>query len=102
MPPAETRPDVRRPEAERETHDITKILPPYQVVLYNDDVHEMTEVVRAIVRSVNGVGLERATRIMLEAHFSGKARVIVCPKELAELYRERLQTYGLTVTIEPA
>jgi ATP-dependent Clp protease adaptor protein ClpS len=37
---------------------------------------------------------------MMEAHQKGKAVVITCPLELAELYRERLQTFGLTATIE--
>ena len=32
----------------------------------------------------------------------GKATVTTCPLELAELYRDRLQSCGLTATIEPA
>jgi ATP-dependent Clp protease adaptor protein ClpS len=39
---------------------------------------------------------------MLEAHNSGQAVVIVCPLEQAEYYQQRLQTYGLTVTIRRA
>ncbi len=39
-------------------------------------------------------------RIMLEAHNSGRAVVIVCPLEPAELYRERLESCSLTATIE--
>jgi ATP-dependent Clp protease adapter protein ClpS len=39
---------------------------------------------------------------MLDAHDNGKAVVIVCPLELAELYRERLESCGLTATIEKA
>ena len=42
------------------------------------------------------------TRIMLEAHLTGVALVTVCPLELAELYRERLESCGLTATIEAA
>jgi ATP-dependent Clp protease adaptor protein ClpS len=37
---------------------------------------------------------------MLEAHNSGKAVVTTCPLELAELYRDRLGSFGLTATIE--
>ena len=37
---------------------------------------------------------------MLEAHEEGVATVVVCPLELAELYRDRLQTFKLTSTIE--
>ena len=32
----------------------------------------------------------------------GKATVTTCPLELAELYRDRLQSCGLTATIQPA
>jgi ATP-dependent Clp protease adapter protein ClpS len=46
--------------------------------------------------------LKKATRIMYEAHTTGQAVVKSCHKELAELYHERLQGEGLTVSIEPA
>ena len=36
------------------------------------------------------------------AHTNGQATVITCAKEEAELYRERLQSFGLTATIEQA
>ncbi|MGH2583624.1 MAG: hypothetical protein ACRDJE_01785 [Dehalococcoidia bacterium] len=39
---------------------------------------------------------------MLEAHEHGRALVIVCPLERAELYRDRLESRGLTATIEKA
>ena len=56
--------------------------------------------VRALVKSVPNLGTTRATKIMLEAHNRGKAVVTTCPLELAELYRDRLQSFGLTATIE--
>ena len=52
------------------------------------------------------IGLERARtcqeaiEIMLEAHNNGQAIVIICPLEHAELYRDRLQSFGLTATIQ--
>jgi ATP-dependent Clp protease adapter protein ClpS len=51
---------------------------------------------------VPSLTVERAAEIMLEAHNHGQAKVITCPKEQAELYRERLEGCGLTATIEPA
>ena len=48
------------------------------------------------------LGRRKAILIMLEAHSTGRAVVIVCPQEQAEFYAERLGTYGLTVTIERA
>ncbi len=38
---------------------------------------------------------------MLTAHLTGSAVVVVCSKEVAEYYQERLLSHGLTATIEP-
>jgi ATP-dependent Clp protease adaptor protein ClpS len=62
----------------------------------------MIHVVRPLIKSVPNLGTTRATKIMLEAHNRGKAIVTTCPLELAELYRERLESFGLTATIEKA
>jgi hypothetical protein len=47
-----------------------------------------------------GVNIERATAIMWEAHTQGRALLITCPLELAELSRDRLATFSLTSIIE--
>ena len=92
-PEIQTRPDVgTRPV----------ILPPYAVVLYNDDHNEMMYVVRSLLMCVPEVGPDQAVAIMFEAHENGRALVIVCPLERAELYRDRLESRGLTATIEKA
>ena len=74
--------------------------PPYQVLLHNDDCNTMDHVVRSITRSVPQVPVREAMRIMLAAHRTGVACVITCPLEHAELYRDNLQSCGLTATIE--
>ena len=81
---------------------LQRLLPPYAVVLHNDDKNDMVHVVRSLMRSIPALSLQKATKIMLEAHNEGKARVIVCPLEQAELYRDRLQSCSLTATIERA
>lgn len=90
------------PRTDEEVQQILRLLPRYRVVLHNDDVHSMDEVVLALVRVVPALGPQGAMRVMLEAHTHGSAEVIVCPKEQAEYYRERLEAFGLTSTIEPA
>lgn len=84
------------------THSLSEILPPYRVILHNDDVNEMGHVVRALLVSVPELSPEQAVEIMLHAHEFGQADVIVCPLERAELYRDRLEAHGLTATIERA
>ena len=85
-------------EQEQRVHQ--QILPPWRVLLHDDDVNDMAHVVRALLRSVTSLTVEHAAQIMLEAHLHGVAQVIVCPKEHAEMYRERLEQHGLTSTIE--
>ncbi len=82
--------------------DLTKLLPPYKVLLHNDDHNSMDHVVRSLMRSIPKLSRAAAVSIMLEAHLTGVAVVTTCPLELAELYRERLESCGLTATIEPA
>ena len=88
-------------DTERMRETLTRLLPPYRVLLHNDDHNDMAHVVRALLRSVPSLSTEAAVRIMLTAHLRGMAQVIVCVKEQAELYCERLTGFGLTATMEP-
>src|SRR5262249_31065130 len=87
---------------EERTRSLDELLPPYCVVLHNDDVNDMGHVVRSLLESVPELTPERAEEVMLAAHLQGKAEVIRCPLERAELYRDRLEACGLTATIEAA
>jgi ATP-dependent Clp protease adaptor protein ClpS len=87
------------PFTEQRTKSLEELLPPVTVVLHNDDVNSMDHVVHALLVSVPEVDVERAAEIMLVAHNHGQANVISCPLERAELYRDRLESHGLTVTI---
>ena len=78
------------------------LVPRYAVVLHNDDVNEMGHVVNSLLKSVPALSRQRAEEIMMEAHNTGRAVVIVCPLEPAELYRDRLQGFKLTATLEKA
>jgi len=89
------------PDLEERTWLETIVLPPWKVLLYNDDVHSMDEVVLALLSTVQSLSVEEAVRIMLEAHNTGVAVVTTAPRERAEFYRERLESFGLTCTIEP-
>jgi ATP-dependent Clp protease adaptor protein ClpS len=101
VPGVETRPGIETtPDVGTEKKE--GILPPWLVILHNDDHNEMLYVVRSLIKSVPKLGATRATQIMLEAHNHGKAVVTTCPLELAELYRDRLESFGLTATIEKA
>jgi len=75
-------------------------MPPWKVILHNDDVHTMDEVVKRI-RQLTTLTEEQAIQRMLEAHKTGCALLLVTHQERAELYVEQFATYKLTVTAEP-
>lgn len=76
--------------------------PPWSVILHNDWINGMGRVVCVLKKSIPGMTIKKATRIMWTAHTEGRAVVKSCHKEPAELYEERLKAKKLTATIEPA
>jgi ATP-dependent Clp protease adaptor protein ClpS len=77
-----------------------RILPPWRVLLHNDDVNDMLHVVKALLQCVPSLSVRQAKDVMLEAHTHGVAQVVICPREHAEMYCERLEQQGLISTIE--
>ena len=108
-----TAPLIAPPRTKPRAESKTRLLPPYHVVLANDDDHSMDFVVD-VLRKVLGVTVEQAMAFMLEAHTSGRAVIWTGPKEVAELKAEQVSTFHevrakggrdlgpLGVTIEPA
>jgi len=78
-----------------------KLAPRYRVLLHNDDHNSMEYVVQVLLTTVQSLTQPQAVSIMMEAHHSGVALVIVCAQEHAEFYCETLKGHGLTSTIEP-
>lgn len=83
------------------SHPRQDTLAPFHVILHNDDVNDMQHVVDALV-AVTPTRTADAHRIMLQAHFQGRAIVLTTHRERAELYRDRLGSKGLVATVEPA
>jgi ATP-dependent Clp protease adaptor protein ClpS len=77
-----------------------KMLPPYKVILHNDDKNDFMHVIESIVM-LTSLGKDMAELRTVEAHKSGCALLLVTHRERAELYAEQFQSRGLTVTIEP-
>jgi ATP-dependent Clp protease adaptor protein ClpS len=77
-----------------------QMLPPWKVLLHNDDVNTMEFVVMTVMQ-VAALKEQDAVTRTIEAHKSGVALLLVTHKERAELYKEQFESKGLTVTIEP-
>ena len=87
---------VARPK----TSPVTRMLPPYKVLLHNDDVNDMLFVVEKVFE-LTPLTVEEAVERMLEAHQAGVALLLVTHRERAELYHEQFATYKLSTSIEP-
>jgi ATP-dependent Clp protease adaptor protein ClpS len=90
----------------------TRLLPPYHVILENDDHHSF-EFVIGVLQKVLGCATERAVQLTQVAHTSGRAVIWTGPKEVAELKQEQVLTFHeerpggvklgpLSCVIEPA
>lgn len=78
-----------------------KQLPPFKVLLHNDDVNTFEHVIRCVVLVAHLAPQEAVLRT-LEAHETGVALLLVTHKERAELLVEQFASLKLIVTIEPA
>lgn len=86
------KPDTGKPK--------TRQLPPFKVLLHNDDVNSFEHVILSIVR-LTSLQMKEAVVRTLEAHETGLSLLLVTHKERAELYQEQFASFNLTVTIEP-
>ncbi len=77
-----------------------KQLPPWKVLLHNDDKSAMETVVK-VIRQLTPLKKEEAIVRMMEAHTTGVSLLLTTHQERAELYVEQFATFSLTVTIEP-
>lgn len=76
-------------------------LPPWKVLLHNDDKNEFFFVIKTVVELTPLVEEDAKLRT-LEAHETGVALLLVTHQERAELYKDQFASKGLIVTIEPA
>jgi ATP-dependent Clp protease adaptor protein ClpS len=77
------------------------MLPPWKVLLHNDDKNDAGFVILTIVE-LTPLNESEARVRTTEADKTGVALLLVTHKERAELYADQFQSKGLTVTIEPA
>lgn len=78
---------------------VSRLLPPYKVLLHNDDVNDMLFVVQKVIE-LTPLSSDEAIERMVEAHHSGVCVLLVTHKERAELYCEQFACYRMIVTAE--
>lgn len=75
-------------------------LPPYKVLLHNDD-NNIFDDVALVIRRLTPLSMNESLRCAREAHDTGVALLLVTHRERAELYAEQFASCRLIVTIEP-
>jgi ATP-dependent Clp protease adaptor protein ClpS len=85
-----------RPEVDQQT----RLLPPFRVILHNDDVNTFEHVIVAILK-LTPLNEQEAVEKTIEAHETGTSLLLVTSKERAELYVEQFASLSLIVTCEP-
>jgi len=71
----------------------TKRLPPYNVIILNDEEHTFDYVIELLTK-LFGHPLKAAVELTWRIHLSGRAVVYTTHKEKAELKREQVLAYG--------
>src|SRR3954463_10482410 len=97
-------PATAKPKAAPKTAPKNKppqMLPPWKVLLHNDDKNEMPHVISTIVE-LTTLKEQDAKLRTIEAHETGVALLLTTHKERAELYKDQFESKGLVVSIEPA
>ena len=97
-PPAQDNRQVTKPA---DLKNKPKQLPPYKVLLHNDNVNSFEHVIASILKLTTLTNQEAILRT-LEAHESGLALLLTTHRERAELYIDQFASLKLTATTEPA
>lgn len=84
---------------ETETTPSVELGNPWQVLLFNDEVHTFDEVILQIQKAT-GCSLERAFELTFMVHNNGKALVYVGEKDKCERVAAILNQIQLTTTVE--
>ena len=72
-------------------------VPPYNVILENDDKHSFDFVVEVLSKAL-GYAKERSWQLTMQAHLSGRAVVWTGPKEVAELKADQIRSFHETAS----
>lgn len=101
-----------KPKRKAKTSRNPRRLPPYNVVLLNDDDHTYAYVI-AMLGLLFGYSREKAFVLAKEVDTAGRVILLTTTKEHAELKRDQIHAYGadkriascrgsMSATIEPA
>jgi ATP-dependent Clp protease adaptor protein ClpS len=77
----------------------TSLAPPWNIVVHDDPVTLMNYVTKVFMQ-VFGYGKDKAHKLMMEVHQTGRSIVWTGAREQAEVYAQKLQAHHLLTTLE--
>ena len=80
-------------ETDQETGHQTRLLPPYNVILLNDDDHSFDYVIE-MLQAIFAHPPEKGFQMAEEVDATGRVIVLTTHLELAELKRDQIHAYG--------
>lgn len=86
-------------QTETRTRPETSLAPPWNVIVLDDPVTLMTYVTK-VFQQVFGYPQDKAQRLMMEVHKTGRSVVWTGAREQAETYAQKLQAHHLLTTLE--
>ncbi len=84
---------------EEKTKPKTSLALPWNVIVHDDPVTLMTYVTKVFIQ-VFGYGQDKAHKLMMEVHQTGRSVVWTGAREQAEMYAQKLQAHHLLTTLE--
>ena len=93
--PATAPVEVQEPDVGEEVREDR----PWVVIVWNDPINLMSYVT-FVFQKLFGYSKEKATKLMLDVHYKGKAVVSSGPREKAEVDVFRLHEHGLWATMQ--
>ncbi|MEW4566507.1 ATP-dependent Clp protease adaptor ClpS [Tautonia sp. JC769] len=82
-----------KPQKAAEGETETRRQPPYNVIILNDEEHTFDYVIELLCKIFRH-SLARAQELTWRIHLTGRAVVLTTHKELAELKRDQVLSYG--------
>ena len=86
-------------KTDTKTSPKTALAPPWNVIVHDDPVTLMQYVTRVFVK-VFGYSQNKAHRLMMEVHKTGRSVVWTGAREQAEMYVQKLQSHHLLTSLE--
>lgn len=92
---------VERPATDTAIDESTDLAPdsPWVVLVWNDPINLMSYVT-FVLQKLFGYSLQKATELMLDVHYKGRAVVSSGTREKAEMDVFRLHEHGLWATMQ--